>query len=320
MFCNSVLYYAGPAGFAECLKDSKLVIEASRHLGPLVIGYCVLAASVLYRMYTTIGPNTYILGQPLEIWERNRESSNQGESGNKPKSRRPNLGLVLGIPMFLVTLGLTIWVVILDRPKEQQAHLRPLGILHTACDLTLNIIILVALVPAFYSLHKLRYLHHEVTTIEHLLSAVLGGTFILLGFMTVAAFMYINDENQGGMAKMAVPGCLLNFIQSTAMFAFTADAMRRRLRNVDQVYGKDAISFLIWCNLSMWLVTSFMSKTSFGSFLFYQKFSILPWVLIINTTLPLAMFFRFLTCIILTNVLRTTYGTHVRRYLNVYAE
>lgn len=285
-----------------CLTRGSSEYRASNYLAPLVIEYCVLAAAILYRMYCNIGPSIYLLGEKPNIWELHK--------GEEKKNRwRFNIGLALGLPLFLATCGITAWNMVLsDKQERDMGTLLTQGRISVACNLTWNILIIIALFPAFYSVNKLRYERKDTGNSEHIMLVMLGGTFVFLGFITVASFMMLHDPIFGFIATMGIPGCLINFLQSVAMFVFVTDVYRRRVIDVRQPHGESAVTFLIFANISMWLVASFQWKYSFGSVLFFEKFGVLSWVLIVNSTLPLAMFYRFIICVLLMDVIRDTYG------------
>ena len=288
-----------------CLSHWNLEYVASRYITPLVIGYCLLAATILYRMYVNVGTRVYHTRHLPEVWET--------DASSWPRTTNTYwIALPGGILLFLATCGLTGWVLYLDSMQDDIQYLHTMGTIFSICDLVLNTIGLVSLVPAFYQINKLVFSGACITIDqgqgEHVLMVTLGGFFLFLGFITVAATRSLGEQSYG--PPMALTVCLLGFAQSSAQYLYTFDAIRRRISSIEKMPGKSMVIFLVFINLSMWLVNSFQLRSSVGSVLFYRRYNVLPWIMIINATLPLAMYYRYLTCVLLVDVLRGTYGVH----------
>ena len=69
------------------------------------------------------------------------------------------------------------------------------------------------------------------------------------------------------------------------------------------------VTFLLICNLTMWIIYSFEVDKVEDSPIQPQFFGHFSWTLIQRTTLPLCIFFRFHSTVILADIWKNTYKT-----------
>ena len=80
--------------------------------------------------------------------------------------------------------------------------------------------------------------------------------------------------------------------------------------------GRSTITFLILCNLSMWIINTFELKAAPYSMVHREYYGLLPWIIIMHLCLPLTIFFRFHSSIMLADTWLETYSPkHVHHIL-----
>ena len=124
-----------------------------------------------------------------------------------------------------------------------------------------------------------------------------GAIFGIVG--TSLSFM---TDNQ---AQLHVISKSVNFIQATCQVLFIIDGLRRRSVTSEQLNnkpGRSLVTFLLICNLAMWLINTFLMKELTQSKMLRSFYGDLPWVIMVHTTLPLAIFFRFHSSICLSDI------------------
>ena len=285
-----------------CVTIGSIEMAASDYLTPLMIGYCLLSSIITYQMYRSVGSRLFLQRHLPEVWETQRLDMTE-------KCTQTSTGVLLGAALLLATGIITGYSMYLHSFR-MESGIATISRIHMGCELVLNIIGIISVAVAFYQTRKLLYVPHGLQPGWIAVTASLGGFFLLLIFVLVALCMHVNNEQFGAEARMGLAGPIIELVQITAQYVFLYDALRRSLQTVDTMPGRSMVIFLVFVNLSLWLVTSFQEKRSFGSIIFFHSYSTLTWILVINTSLPLAIYYRFMTSVLLVEVLRRTYGMH----------
>lgn len=288
-----------------CYRSRTLSDEAAPYLFPFVIEFSLLAAAILYRLYTNIGkcPISWSHENPAGLEEKEPpQAKSKGTQCNKANS-----GLFPGLVVFtLVFVGMCFTLYYDTETPNAATGVPPRGFIYLVSDLGVNIISLLALVPAFCYLRKLRFIGYLTSSLDqNLLLIALGGYYLLMGFMAVAAFSQFQEPVIGKSAPLLGILCVLTFVQCTLQVCFIFDGLRRRVKDANQAEQKPArsfITFLLICNLAMWIINTFELKEAHGAQVFTDFYGALSWTVIMHVCLPLAIYFRFHASVCLSDI------------------
>lgn len=183
----------------------------------------------------------------------------------------------------------------------------------------MNILIIATHIAAFTTTRKVPFKGvphdgaHEISLLVSLFALVL-----LAIFRIYPAFVFLAEYHAlGKVAKWECASSVLTFVAAVVQVLFLTDASRRRHRPGTQYQGflgPMFIAFAIYCNLAMWVLVSIsegLREAQEGDMTemasdFYGK---LTWGIVFYTCLPVAGYFRFISCVILSDLVDLLFPT-----------
>jgi len=179
--------------------------------------------------------------------------------------------------------------------------------------------------------------------ISHASIMLLSLLAILLGFCRIKQIKFHGEEDSlltTGLLKVAalgvfgyatfsiIAGCLgdyrkppnlvvmvtgiISIVQVILQLLFIQDVARRRIASADQDRskpGRQIVTFLLICNLSIWVIYTFEVQKVEESPVQIEFFGYQPWVIIQKLALPLCIFFRFHSTVALAEIWKNSYKT-----------
>ncbi len=131
----------------------------------------------------------------------------------------------------------------------------------------------------------------------------------LFGLCTFNTFLIVssvaNLERYGLLAILSLGASSLAFIQASIQTVFILDGLRRCAEHdnhVNRKPGRTLVTFLLLCNLSLWVVNTFEVKKAESVELHPIYYGILPWNIISHVCIPLIIFFRFHSTVCLSDI------------------
>ena len=73
--------------------------------------------------------------------------------------------------------------------------------------------------------------------------------------------------------------------------------------------GRQLITFLLFANITLWILDTFMTHNWITQELQLQFYGLLAWGIISRISLPLLIFYRFHSCVVLVEIWKNTYRT-----------
>ena len=140
-----------------------------------------------------------------------------------------------------------------------------------------------------------------------LLLVTVSGLYTL---MFCSLIPYIFDEIPGKWLWVWILEDISNFVQATLQMIFIFDSCQREAGTKAQWHhkpGRSFISFLLFCNLSMWLINSFEMKEALVLKPMIAFYGSVAWTIILYLSLPLSVFFRFHSVVCLSDIWVETY-------------
>ena len=114
------------------------------------------------------------------------------------------------------------------------------------------------------------------------------------------------------MIETVTLSILSSVLQVLLQLLFITDAQRRRISTSSQNSnkpGRQIVTFLLLCNMTLWVFYTFEIQKVADSPVQVGFFGAEAWIVIQRATLPLCIFFRFYSTVILAEIWKNTYKT-----------
>ena len=73
--------------------------------------------------------------------------------------------------------------------------------------------------------------------------------------------------------------------------------------------GRQLITFLLFANITLWILDTFMTHNWVTQEIQLEFYGLLAWGVISRISLPLMIFYRFHSCVVLVEIWKNTYRT-----------
>jgi len=168
-----------------------------------------------------------------------------------------------------------------------------------------NLFGIIVAIPAILKIQKLpNKTEIEETGMDRFL-LILGGTFCYL-YMSATVpvgVIMVNDKVPGTLHIM---NGIFDILQVTIQIVFITTLLKKVIRSKEDNHpGRQATAFLVLMNLSLWLMSTFqLDEASYEESDFYGGYT---WAMIQVFTLPLVIFFRFHSTLLLLDCWKNSY-------------
>lgn len=279
---------------------------ASPYLYPCAIEFSLICAAVIYKIYTNVGA------------QLNRDNTRRHMMGNMITSsmtgecHKANSGLFLGL-LLLTSNVLGVFFFLFHDGGGEPLSSRLAIFIYFINDYIVQGLALIALVLVYIKMSKLTFTKGlESKFDQNLILIALVGHYLLFLFLLIPAIA-ASGKVPGVLntyANLQIGICFLTLIEATVQVIFIVDGLRRRSANIahfQNMPGRSVITFLILCNLSMWIINTFELKEIHRSYVHIEFYGQLAWIIIVHICLPLTIFFRFHSCICFAEIWQTAY-------------
>lgn len=233
---------------------------------------------------------------------------------------RASKGLFLGL-LCLVT-GVVVIIIFLVVKEDDDFPTDTIFWLTNGTLLTILSITIFMSVIGLAQIRKLSVIGRKMTKLDGILSVIsmlgvqLYGTFgILVGAAGLAldksapADSYFLTSNQKRHTMLL---CLsvAQILQTTMQSSLISEGIRRTSLTRNQIMTKPArqvITFLLFSNAVLWAFDTFVVQSWTSQELQLRFFGVLVWGVISRIGLPLLVFFRFHSCVLLLEIWKRSY-------------
>lgn len=285
---------------------STWALQASPYLYPFTIEFNLLLAGVWIIMWQNIGlENSRTNPRPFHT------KISTGTNGMEDITYQSNLvisadchasnkGLFAGLFVLLVTI---ISVIIFFVSIYSDGFWSTAKAIHTTQDAALTSLTLIAVIVAYRQISKLDFNSHPITFLDDILLFLPIPFFFVNCILSFVAEFYSRDYLRMSMH-------LLIMIQVIIQTPFIVDGLRRCSNTQSLRYkkpGREVLTFLIICNLTMWIASTFESRSVDPFYNQGRFYGELKWLLIGHATLPLMLFYRFHSSVCLVDIWKSGY-------------
>jgi hypothetical protein len=295
-----------------CHQTHTLSDRSAPYLFPCLIEYSLIGAAVAYRTFLNVGKR---------VAKGDSVDESAGIQYSEPvECHKSNRGLFMGLLMILVTfVGVALFFVF-----DEDKHKKNISTgIFLSSEIFLFVISIIACIIGLCYTKGLAYigLLDEDFFDDKLLLIAQMGVYLLSTCVVISSVTALIQHGENGHVTLSVMYlCMatLNFIESTIQTVFILDGLRRCAATDEQMAqkpGRGVITFLLVCNLAMWIVNTFEIKKAEVVDIHVDFFQYLPWSIIMHLCLPLVIFYRFHSSVCLSDVWHNAY---VKRAVDEY--
>lgn len=290
-----------------CISYEDIDTKANLTLGPLLVSFCLLASGMSFSIYLRVGDRDRIKKEQEKVTETTEEVGLQAET----KIKIP-WGAILGGIQLLIVLGLTVWYIWSSSRARVNGRGSMPSVWHTIylCELIiLTLMNAFAMIPGFYLNSKAKLSHMENNQSETILSISLGGVYVLIFMLLFSCFKAhdkITDDALLSEVFKGVASLFLLLLEASFQYIFILDVLRRERKTILFLPTKQIVIFIIFCNWSLWCVTTFQTDETSAFLLQVGEFDKLSSLLIVYLIHPFLMYYRFRSCLCLMDVIGHT--------------
>lgn len=269
--------------------------NSSVYLFPFIIEYSMIGAHIVYNMWKNVGrrPNFIVVGDGEPKKERQYQRMDWSSSA---------IGLFLGL-FALVTLTVTL-ILYFALVNQEKFHLIAVLLINVN-DTIINTLMAIAIILGFFQVRKLDFVQTEN---EHDVLLIISafGIFLYASYTIIAGYLSVASLEP---VALVITNGIVELVQVNLQLLFIADLKQKKVSEELQEYkpGRQIVTFLILCNLGLWITYNFEIQKVNATPDQLQFFGFFPWVIIQRITLPLCVFFRFHSTVVFAELWKNVY-------------
>ncbi|XP_011314382.1 uncharacterized protein [Fopius arisanus] len=300
----------------ECLNANtlgQLWISSTPFLYPFIVQFSLIAAAVTFVMGRNVGKTRYTHKQ--QKFHSMKEMTNHTRIGCDSSSK----GLFLGIlSMSAGIVVILIFLVVREDDNFPPATLSWLttgtliGILALSGMMTISGLVQVRQMSI---VSRIPPSHDNILSNLSLFGVQLYCVFTIVVCSCALASKKIDDQiddDTRGRYVMLLTASVLQLIQSFAQSTLIAEASRRSCITRYQMMTKPSrqvITFLLFSNAVLWAFDTVITQNWITQELQLRFFGVLAWGIVSRICLPLLIFYRFHSCVLLLEAWSKCYRT-----------
>ncbi|KAK8730623.1 hypothetical protein OTU49_007842, partial [Cherax quadricarinatus] len=272
----------------------RLWTDAQPYLFPFLVQYSLIAAAVTYIMWCNVGKEK--LKKLSHLGKAGMDTSTTLDKRGVRKGywkvdcRSASKGLFLGL---LCLVGGVVILIIFFVMKDQEDFKTKMFWMCNGTQMIILSLSIISTTIGFLQLPKLSVSTTKPLDLDRLLlSSTIIGVYIFSVFgMIVGGINYTKSEY---LATFCVNALL--FLQVSLQDMLVAEASRRTCSSRYQMLtkpGRQVITFLLFANITLWILDTFMTHTSVSQQFQFGFYGVLAWGIISRISLPLLILYRF---------------------------
>ncbi|XP_042891325.1 proton channel OtopLc-like isoform X4 [Penaeus japonicus] len=284
-----------------------IVSDSAPYLYPFIVEYSLIGASVLYIMWKHIGRN------PRFVYDPEVAGDGMSVVSRRCHSRVDCVGASKGLFCGLLVLVASLICLILFFVLVNRDELKMLAIYLADCShCGIMFFSIIAMFIGFFRVRQLKFHGEREEELDDILLMVSAfGLFAYAVFSAVAGSLsaYTKEPN----LLVMVTG-ILSVLQVIIQMVFIKDTQRRQVSLPEHERtkpGRQVVTFLLICNLTMWVIYTFETQKVEANPVQLEFFGDLPWTILLRCTLPLAIFHRFHSTVVLAAIWKNSYKTRI---------
>ncbi|XP_054287534.1 proton channel OtopLc-like [Macrosteles quadrilineatus] len=290
---SSVNKCRGPTQLSEVFESF------SPYLYPFTIEYSILVVGVLFMIWQNIGhceKSEWCHPPPLS-----RGSGFVSNVVIYADCHSSNKGLFAGL---IVLAGAFLSIILFFVAMADRRYIDVGLQVNAATELTLLVLLTGGTTLAYHKITRLDVNRRPVSQLDDLLLFVCIPAFFLQAILGLTPAV----RNSQYIPILTI---LLQVVQVLLQTPFIMDGLRRcsnsRSLRLEKP-GRELVTFLIVCNVAMWITETFEIKSQSTSRDYRSQFyGRVLWTMLSHLTLPLTMFYRFHSSVCLVDIWKSAY-------------
>jgi len=290
-----------------CFNDNtlgRLWTSSMPYLFPFIVEYSLIAAAVTYIMWKSVGEDKIKKMEGKKIDDDNGGKKRRGYW--RVDCQSASKGLFLGL---LCLVGGIIILIIFFVMKDSPEFRGQMFWIYSGAEIIILVFSILASLAAFVQIQKLSHSFNEPYELDSLLSSItVTGSYIYAIFGLLAAIVSIPETK----SIVVFAQCALLMVQVSLQGMIISEASRRICATRAQQSakpGRQIITFMLFANITLWVLDTFMSHRDITQGVQTQFYGLLAWGIISRISLPLLIFYRFHSCVVLVEIWKNTYRT-----------
>lgn len=295
-----------------CFNDNtlgKLWTSSMPYLFPFIVEYSLIAAAVTYIMWQSVGDDKIkkMEGKKLD----DDDSSKKRKGYWRVDCQSASKGLFLGL---LCLVGGIIIIIIFFVMKDSEEFRGEMFWIYYGAEIVILTFAIIASCGAFVQIQKLSHSFNKPYKLDNLLSSItVFGSYIYALFGILSSMVTIDPFGDLDIPSVLVfIQCSLLLVQVSFQSMIISEASRRICTTRAQQQakpGRQIITFMLFANITLWVLDTFMTHRDITQGVQTQFFGLLAWGIISRISLPLLIFYRFHSCVVLVEIWKNTYRT-----------
>ncbi|XP_063232672.1 proton channel OtopLc-like isoform X3 [Bacillus rossius redtenbacheri] len=314
----------------ECLNTNslgQLWTSSMPFLYPFIVQFSLIAAAVTFVMGQNVGRSriqqTLKKAHAKNNNNNNNIISNGSSKNGTAKSSAPaegdwsvdcggaTKGLFLGL--LCVVAGIVVIIIFLVVKEDEQFPIDTVFWLTSgmlAAILSLSTVVTAA---GLVQVRKLSFSGREPSALDSLLgTATATGVqlYSAFGIVVGASGMATAQDGDSPRHAMLLAVSALQLVQACAQCTFVSEVVRRSLLTRHQAHARparQAVTFLLCANSVLWVFDTFVTQSWMSQELQLRFFGVLAWGVVSRVGLPLLVFYRFHSCVLLLEAWKRSY-------------
>jgi hypothetical protein len=290
----------------ECRNDAGLSLiyrNYSPYLYPFTVEYSILVVGVLFVIWQSIGK----CKEKEEMSSTRQCDSPIGNNDNLESNvvihadcHSANKGLFSGIVIMVLTVVSVILFLIAfnDSRYKEEAIL-----INSSTSILIVVLMTITCIFAYRQITKLDVNNEHVSLLDDLLLFICIPAFFLNGIVSIIpAFLSHNGSN--------IALLVLEVIQVLIQTPLIIDGLRRSSNSKElrrEKPGRELLTFLIVCNVAMWIMQTFEVKSHGLQDNRYEFYGEELWTILGHLCVPLMMFYRFHSSVCIVDIWKYAY-------------
>ena len=209
-------------------------------------------------------------------------------------------GLFVGILLFVMAVITMVAFYVLV--NKQNMTITALTLVHLS-EITIYFLGMIATLAASWRMRGLAYRPGHASVLENVLILISQtGVFIFCIFGIIAAIFH---EESGLANGLSIASNLMMITQSIIQTVFMVVAAELQAFSQEEVKkkpGREFVTFLILCNLSLWGINTFETQRSEHNPIQTDFYGHMAWAILTHISVPLGIFYRFHSTVCLSNI------------------
>ncbi|XP_027846765.2 proton channel OtopLc-like isoform X2 [Aphis gossypii] len=313
----------------HCLNTNslgQLLTSSMPYLYPFIVQFSLIAAGVTYVMGQNVGTcqvkplkrNTQKPPPSSSLAPKDPQKDSAAQLGRLYVSQGvsfsgANKGLFLG----LLTLVMVIVVVIIFLVVKDDADFAT-DTLFWMTSTTLATILSTGTLLGCVGLYQVRKLCHngnQLTALDTMLATVSSAGVVLYALFSVMVGAVGVATSQPDTPEQKIDAMLtavnvLQLVHVAVQSSLTAEAYRRSSWSRHQMFtkpGRQVITYLLCSNIALWMFDSFITQSWLNQERQLRFMGLLSWGLLSRISLPLVVFYRFHSGVLLLQIWQKSY-------------